>query len=200
MKQEPPISAAAVAGARTRRPFARSASIGMALFVFTEAMLFAGFISAFVIVQSNAPVGAWPPPGQPRLPVERTALNTVALLLSGVALFIAGRFFRASNAPKARVWMGLALALGSFFVVAQGMEWIALLRQGLTLTSSQLGSFFYLIIGTHALHAVAAIVALGWAWRELQAGRLTASRFGAVRMFWFFVVLVWPALYWQVYL
>ena len=96
--------------------------------------------------------------------------------------------------------MGASLALGAFFVVFQGAEWVALLRQGLTLTSSQLGSFFYLIVGTHALHAVAAMLALAWAWRAMRAGRLTRPRLGAVQMFWFFVVLIWPVLYWKVYL
>jgi len=184
---------------RPRRP-ANTAVIGMALFVFTEVMLFAGFVSAFVIVQSHTPPGAWPPPNQPRLPVARTALNTMALLASGVALHVAGRKLRRFESRTASLWMGAALALGAFFVVGQGMEWVALLRQGLTLTSSQLGSFFYLIVGTHALHAVAAILALALAWRALLAGRLTLSWFGAVQLFWYFVVLIWPVLYWKVYL
>jgi heme/copper-type cytochrome/quinol oxidase subunit 3 len=172
----------------------------MALFVFTEVMLFTGFISAFVIDQSSAPAGAWPPPGQPRLPVERTALNTLALLASGVTLWVAGRRLARGDARGAATWMGVSLLLGAAFVVAQGMEWVALLGNGLTLTSSQLGSFFYLIVGTHAAHAVVAILALFWAWMRLRAGRLTGSWFGAVQLFWYFVVLVWPVLYWKVYL
>lgn len=182
------------------RPMAENARLGMALFVFTEVMLFTGFISAFVIVQSGAPIGNWPPPGQPRLPIERTALNTLALLASGAALFMAGRRFHGPRPRTAARWMGTALALGGFFVVAQGLEWAALLRHGLTITSSQLGSFFYLIVGTHALHAVAAILALALAWRALLVGRLTSSRLGAVQLFWYFVVLIWPVLYWKVYL
>jgi heme/copper-type cytochrome/quinol oxidase subunit 3 len=172
----------------------------MALLVFTEVMMFAGFVSAFVIVRSAAPIGAWPPPDQPRLPVERTALNTLALLLSGLALWVAGRRFRRIGPDAARAGMIAALALGAAFVGLQGSEWVALLRHGMTLTSSQLGSFFYLIIGAHALHAVAAIVALSLALRRLVQGRLTESRLAAVQLFWYFVVLVWPILYWRVYL
>lgn len=177
-----------------------NAALGMALFVFTEVMLFSGFLSAFAIVKGGAPAGLWPPPDQPRLPIERTALNTLALLLSGVALFVAGRRHARGGAQAASPWMGAALALGTTFVGLQGFEWMALLGQGLTLRSSQMGSFFYVIVGTHALHAVAAIVVLATAWFALRAGRLRASTFGAVRMFWYFVVLVWPALYWTVYL
>jgi len=177
-----------------------NAAFGVALFVFTEVMLFAGFISAFGIVRDNALPGAWPPPGQPRLPIARTALNTVALLLSGAALFVAGRRFRGPRPETARGWMAAAFALGAFFVIAQGIEWLALLRHGLTLSSSELGSFFYTIVGGHALHAVVALVLLALVWRAMAQGRLTESRFGAVRIFWYFVVLVWPLLYWRVYL
>jgi cytochrome c oxidase subunit 3 len=90
--------------------------------------------------------------------------------------------------------------LGAFFVTAQGRELIALIAEGLTITSSSYGGFFYLIIGTHAVHAVAAILALAWAWQRLRSGRLTAAQLGTVEVFWYFVVLVWPVLYVQVYL
>ena len=187
-------------GAGARRRLVESAYFGMALFIFAEVMLFAGFVSAFVIVRSAAPAGIWPPAGQPRLPVERTLLNTAMLLASGALLAVAGRRFRAAGARGAGAWLTAALALGAAFVLAQGGEWLALLRQGLTMTSSQLGAFFYLIVGAHALHAVGALGALVWARRELRAGRLTRTQLGTVAMFWYFVVLVWPLLYWRVYL
>jgi cytochrome c oxidase subunit 3 len=188
-----------VVGAHPKR-LASNAVLGTALFVFTEVMLFTGFVSAFSIVEAASPAGAWPPPGQPRLPVVQTAFNTLALLLSGVALFVAGRKDRAARPDQAERWMGAAVALGSWFVIAQGVEWAGLLREGLTLTSSQLGSFFYVIVGTHALHAVAAILFMALSWRALRSGRLTRPRLQAVQLFWYFVVLIWPILYWKVYL
>jgi cytochrome c oxidase subunit 3 len=54
---------------------------GMAIFVISEIMFFAGMISAFLIVKAAAT--SWPPLDQPRLPVEETAINTLALLASG---------------------------------------------------------------------------------------------------------------------
>ena len=173
--------------------------LGMVIFVFTEVMLFAGLVSAHAIVRSQAVGEMWPPYGQPRLPFEQTALNTAALVLSGVLLVFA-HFAYKKAARRASVPMLFALLLGMFFVGAQGMEWVALLGEGLTLTSSTYGSFFYLIVGTHALHAVAAILALGWAWARLLRGSLTAEQFGSVQVFWYFVVLVWPVLYLKVYL
>lgn len=182
-----------------KRPMAANGALGMAIFVFTEIMLFSGFISAFAIVRGSALPGMWPPSGQPRLPLERTALNTAALLLSGVVLAIGGRRFRKVGAAAASRWIDAALVLGMLFVAAQGAEWVGLLKQGLTLTSSQLGSFFYVIVGAHALHAVAAILCLGWSAVLLRRGTLTSSRLGAVEVFWYFVVLMWPILYAIVY-
>ena len=174
--------------------------VGMAIVVFVEVMLFAGFISAFIIVRNSAPPGLWPPPDQPRLPIATTAFNTAMLLASGVLLFLAHRAFgRRGHRPAARL-MGIAILLGAFFVAFQGAEWVRLIGQGLTLTSSQLGAFFYTIVGAHALHATAAIAALGVQWRAMRAGRLSPSAFGAGQLFWYFVVLMWPVIYWQVYL
>ena len=188
-----------------RRPEARRGPklvadgvLAMLIFVFTEAMLFAGLISAHAIVRAQA-AGMWPPYGQPRLPAEETALNTAALLVSGAVLLVAHFAYR--RAPsRALLPLLVATLLGAFFVVFQGVEWVALLREGLTLRSSTYGSFFYLIVGAHALHAVAALAAMAWACARLFAGRLRASELGAVQVFWYFVVLVWPVLYVKVYL
>jgi heme/copper-type cytochrome/quinol oxidase subunit 3 len=92
------------------------------------------------------------------------------------------------------------MGLGAFFVAFQGYEWISLIRQGLSLTSSNHGSFFYLIVGMHGLHAIAGLVALGRSAFELRRGRLTPSSFVAIQVFWYFVVALWPVLYFMVYL
>jgi cytochrome c oxidase subunit 3 len=172
--------------------------LGMLLFVFTEVMLFSGLISAHVIFLSGRVGEMWPPPGQPRLPFEETALNTTALLVSGVILVIA-RFAFSKNPQRALVPMAIAVLLGAYFVAAQGAEWLDLIREGLTMTSSTYGAFFYLIVGTHAVHAVAAILGLSWAWHRLRRGELSSAHFDTVGIFWYFVVLIWPVIYFQVY-
>src|SRR6202035_2920866 len=127
--------------------------LAMIIFVVAEIMFFAALMSAHTIARATVMGGVWPPAGQPRLPVERTAFNTAILLLSGVLLFISSRRARASY-EKALSYFAGAIATGIAFVLLQGVEWVALLHEGLTMQSSTHGAFFYLIVGAHALHAV----------------------------------------------
>ena len=178
-------------------PILPSAVLGTLIFVIAEMMMFAGLISAFSIVKAGA-LG-WPPPGQPRLPVEATAFNTAMLLASAGFLFVANRAF-AGDRDRARRPLFAAMALGAFFVLFQGYEWVALIRQGLTLTSSTHSSFFYLIVGMHGIHAIAGLIVLGRAAFKLSRSVLAASTFAAAQVFWYFVVGLWPILYCLVYL
>jgi cytochrome c oxidase subunit 3 len=180
-------------------PAVANGVVAMVVFIATEVMFFAGLMSAFIIVKAGAL--AWPPPGQPRLPVAATAFNTAVLLTSGVVLWLAGRAWRRNEAPeRVRGLLRRALALGAFFVLLQGFEWTRLIGFGLTMHSSPYGAFFYLIVGAHALHAVAAIVALGVVTACYGRGGVSPGALAATELFWYFVVGVWPVLYVLVYL
>ena len=193
------LEVAATGTPRAQRPVVVSSAIlGTLIFVVAEVMFFSGAISAFTISRASAPPGTWPMVGQPRLPAESTALNTLLLLLSGVVLLVANRQYR-KNSPTAH-WFTLgAWSLGAAFVALQGIEWARLLSQGLTLTSSALGGFFHLIVGAHALHAFVALVVLGYSWLQMARGKLNSGVFFGAQTFWYFVVLMWPVIYARVY-
>lgn len=180
-----------------RRELVPSAVLAMLIFVITELMFFAGFISAFTIMRGSAVI--WPPPGQPRLPVGETAFNSALLLASGVILFAGSRRFRTRPDELRRVLLA-AIVLGGAFVGLQGREWLQLLAEGLTMNSSALGSFFYLIVGLHGLHAVVALGVLFHLWRRMGRASVPRPTLAAAEIFWYFVVGVWPVLYWRVYL
>ena len=173
--------------------------LGMIIFIATEIMFFAALMSAHTIARATVLGGVWPPTGQPRLPVERTAINTAILLLSGILLWIGNRRMSTERESGLRYVAG-AIAAGTTFVLLQGVEWVALLREGLTMTSSNHGAFFYLIVGTHALHAIIAIIALAWVYNRMRGGKAVQSTFTATQIFWYFVVVVWPVIYLRVYL
>lgn len=173
--------------------------LAVIIFVVTEIMFFAALMSAHTIARATVMGGVWPPVGQPRLPVERTAFNTAILLLSGALLLISSRRAR-DGYEKAIAYLAGAIATGIAFVLLQGVEWVALLREGLTMQSSTHGAFFYLIVGAHALHAVVAIAVLAIIYFPMRRGTLAPSTFAASQIFWYFVVLLWPVIYLRVYL
>ena len=181
-----------------RRQLMPHAVLGTVVFVITELMFFAGLISAHSIVKLGT-VGGWPPDGQPRLPLGETLINTTALLMSGAMLFVAMRVAKKHHA-RATGLVTLSIALGAFFILLQGREWLALISEGLTLTSSAHGSFFYLIVGAHALHAVAGLATLVYLLSQMRKQATTPGTIGAAQIYWYFVVLLWPVLYLKVYL
>ena len=77
-----------------------NARLGMLMLLGGEAMFFGGLIIAFLQLRLGA--AAWPPPGQPRLPIGLTALNTVILLASSWTLVRALRAVRAGDRTRAR--------------------------------------------------------------------------------------------------
>jgi len=181
-----------------RRPVVPSSVLGTLIFVVAETMFFVGMVSAFTISKAGAPAGTWPVPGQPLLPAAATAVNTAALLLSG-GLLLGAQWLFAKGRPAARHLVAASFLLGLLFVGLQGREWAGLLSEGLTLTSSRLGGFFYFIVGTHALHALGALVFLGRVSWQFWRGRPDAELFYGSQTFWYFVVLMWPIIYVRVY-
>ena len=184
---------------RARTPVS-SGVIGMLLFMVTEIMFFAALISAYLVIRAG--LEEWPPWGQPRLPVETTALNTLVLLLSGLTMGFSRNLLQKQKFQEGRRLLGLSLLLGTFFLVVQGYEWMQLLNFGMTVSSSVYGGLFYLIIGAHGFHVAGVLAVLIHAWNRLGASNnsITAEGLLPLQLLWYFVVCVWPVLYVLVYL
>jgi len=185
-----------------RKPVIPNGVVGMLFFIAAELMFFAAMVSAYMILRAGVPV--WPPWGQPRLPVWTTAFNSLVLLASGVILQFARNAFSKEDIAKSLNLYRISLGAGVFFVLFQGYEWVQLIGFGLTMTSSNYGGIFYLIIGLHASHAIAALVGLFIVLGRLQdPARERYSQavdFTTIQIFWYFVVGLWPILYFTVYI
>jgi cytochrome c oxidase subunit 3 len=178
-----------------------NAVIGTLIFLGAEVMLFAGMISGFLVLRANS--AAWPPVGQPRLPIGVTAVNTLILLISGDVMRRAQNAIRRDARAQLNRWLGLTALLGLVFIAVQGTEWVNLIGYGLTASSGAYGATFYTLIGCHAVHVLIGVIILVTVlWHALQ-GRYTAKEHAAVTasgVYWAFVVGIWPVLYVLVYL
>ena len=169
----------------------------MIIFIFTEIMFFTALVSAFLIIKGDEKVSWQVPPGV-KLPVLATAYNSLILLASGVLLFLVGKKVQSTNLVRVKSLLAWATALGAFFVLFQGFEWVQLMSYGLTMKSSIFGACFFLLIGTHGLHALAGVFALSYLYL-ISKEKLCEDNLMATQIFWFFVVGLWPILYVLVY-
>lgn len=145
--------------------------LGLALFVAAVVMLFVGFSSAYVVRRSiptyDARTGAYSSAWEPsRLPVALLFLNTCLLVGASGALEVVRRRARLRTLRRedfdrgTGVWLNAALLLGTGFLVGQGIAWRLLSASGQLLTTGARTAFFYVLTGTHAVHAVLGILAL----------------------------------------
>ncbi len=188
-------------GEPDRPPAIDAARLGMLIFLGAETMLFGGFIVAFLVFRMGAAV--WPPPFQPRLPVEVTGVNTVGLLASGFTMYRALEERSRGDRGGVRRYLTWTAILGVAFLLVQGYEWARLIEFGLTATSGVYGGTFYTLIGAHAVHVLGALVWLSIILMGAVQGRYTAedhAGLSVLAMYWTFVVALWPILYTLVYL
>ena len=193
-------------GVRPRRvetlpPPVSNAILAMLAFIVFESMLFAGLLGGYVVLRWGSP--AWPPRGQPYLPIAVTWLNTAVLLGSIVPLAAAARAHR-RGARRAFV-RGLVLTalMGSAFLAIQGFEWVRLLAHGMTVVHGTYGGIFLLLIGAHGLHVLGAVAWMATLAALAAAGRIASGKSPALdisTLYWYFVCAIWIVLFALVYL
>jgi cytochrome c oxidase subunit 3 len=194
-----------------RRPVARrvpapvapvsNARLAIVTVLVAETMFFVGLIGAFLVFRLAAPT--WPPQNLPQLPLLVTTLNTVVLLASLAPLTAALRAVRRDDQATALRALTWTAALGSLFLAVQGAEWVRLVGHGLTLRGSMYGATFYVLIGCHGLHVLAAVAWLAVTALIARRGRFTSTRHAPLEIcaiYWYFVCGLWVVLFPLVYL
>jgi len=174
--------------------------LAMVVVIAGESMLFAGLIGMFLVFRLSRP---WPPADLPRLPLGMTFLNTLVLFASAVPMSRALGAVRRDDRPTLVRALGLTALLGTTFLSVQGLEWVRLVRHGLTLGSSMYGATFYVLIGCHGVHLLIAVLWLAVTAILAARGLFRAARHAALEMcaiYWYFVCALWVVLFPLVYL
>jgi cytochrome c oxidase subunit 3 len=167
-------------GRRGPRELLSRYRLGVVFALAGDLMFFVAIVSAFFVRQSAGHFDArenyisdWHPLAVPPI----LWLNTAVLLLSSVTAEIARRqLFREIDVmeewlglgrpavKRASPWLIATVVLGVLFLAGQWIAWKQLILSGFSYTSPDPSShFFYLITGTHGVHLVLGILALGGA-------------------------------------
>ena len=154
-------------------------------------MMFAGLTSAYIIKRNQAnwitfdlPVVFW--------------YSTAVIIISSLTLLLSKRAFENREMGKHRQLLIATLVLGIVFISLQVIGFTQLWKSGLTLTKNVSISFLYPIVGLHALHVIAGVIALVVLF--LKAFSTKSRSYSAVPIemmstYWHFVDLLWIYLF-----
>jgi cytochrome c oxidase subunit III len=170
---------------------------GFLVFLLSESVIFLSFFVGYIVYKTSA--GDWLPLGVTGLEIRDPAINTVVLVSSSFVIYIAERFLHAKNLWGFRAFWLLTMAMGSYFLYGQAVEWRSL---PFGFTDGLFGGTFYLLTGFHGLHVLTGVLLqtlmLG---RSLIPGNYDQGEFGVVAtsLFWHFVDVIWIILFILIY-
>lgn len=171
---------------------------GMVGLVTIEIVVFTGLIAIYFYLKlSNA---AWPPEGIGDPPLLLPTINTVILILSGVAMAIADRSVRRGRYVPLVVGQGVALALGVTFLVIKAIEYTG---YDYDWSTHAYGSTTWLMSGLHAAHVTSVILKGFVVFAMAVRGMFRPDRRLALQvngLYWQFVVVIWIPLYVTMYI
>jgi cytochrome c oxidase subunit 3 len=180
--------------------------LGMIVFLCSEALLFSGLISAYLVCRQAA--GSWPPDlgdgiELPPMPKLLTGINTVILVASSFVYHFAEEAVKKGKSGAG--WMLGAALMGATFVGVQCVEWTELYHEGLWFNKGGVyGSSFFTLTGFHGAHVCIGVLLILWCfYLQVTKRFFTAERHVAlmnVGLYWHFVDVVWVFLYTILYL
>jgi cytochrome c oxidase subunit 3 len=120
--------------------------------------------------------------------------NTLALLVSSVAIDIGRRAFYAGRRRKFRILWLTGTALGTWFLIGQAINWRFLVTHGYYLRHNPASAFFFILTWAHAAHVIGALAALYYvACRTLMFPFIPLNRnvMEVSAIFWHFLDVMW---------
>jgi cytochrome c oxidase subunit 3 len=153
-------------------------------------MTFTALLSAMFVRRGLATNNDWH-----RLPVPPLLWwNTVALVLSSIAIDIGRRAFRAGRRREFRILWLTGTALGTWFLIGQAINWKFLSDHGFYMQHNPASAFFYVLTWAHAAHVIGALAALYFvAVRTLAFPFIPLNRnvLEVSAIFWHFLDVMW---------
>ncbi|MEO0706105.1 MAG: heme-copper oxidase subunit III [Cyanobacteria bacterium J06649_5] len=171
---------------------------GFIVFLLSESVIFFSFFVGYIVYKTNAT--DWLPAGFEGLDVREPFINTIVLVSSSFVIYFAERFLRKENLWGFRIFWLLTMAMGTFFLYGQAVEWMGL---PFGFTSGVFGGTFYLLTGFHGLHVLTGVLLQGiMLGRSFIPGNYEEGEFGveATSLFWHFVDVIWILLFVLIYI
>jgi cytochrome c oxidase subunit 3 len=176
-------------------------TLGILLFIVSEAMLFGAFFASYFFLRVVANEGAWPPE-EFELPVAVAGVNTAILVSSSFTIHWALESIRKGQRRGMQLGLAATFLLGATFLFIQMNEYIHI---GFSGRDGAFGSIFYGLTGLHGAHVFVGLTLLAFAniraWRG-HFGSDPKDHLGVEvpGIYWHFVDVMWIVVFTTVYI
>jgi cytochrome c oxidase subunit 3 len=194
----------------------QAGKLGMWLFLVTEIMLFGVFFAGYGLFMYLYP--EMYREAHEHLNKVLGAVNTVVLLVSSLTMALAIAFIQRDQKNKSMAMLAVTFLCACAFLCIKYVEYKAKWDHGLlpgmffhpaeeyhfnTPNAALFYSFYFVMTGTHGLHVLIGMGAIGWIMWRMRRGDFSANQFGAVEfvgLYWHIVDLIWIFLFPLIYL
>lgn len=175
-------------------------TFGFWIYLMTDVIIFGTLFATYIVLQGNRDGG----PGPADLfQIGGIIASTFILLTSSYTSGLAVWSMHKGNRKALIGWLGVTALLGAAFIVLEVNEFIHLVHEGATISTSAFLSAFFTLVGTHGLH-----VSIGLVWMFaliIQLAKhgitpVTKRKVNVISLFWHFLDVVWIFVFTIVYL
>ncbi len=168
---------------------------GMLVFIASLSVLFAATAIGFIIVRSRIrateliettplPFGLW--------------ISTALIILSSFTIHLALQAVRRESRVLLKTLLMITLLLGLGFLVSQLINWVQLVRAGITAKSNLYGFTFYLLTGLHGAHVLGGLFPLSVVTAKSFRGLYSSTNHAGIvytSIYWHFLDVVWVLIF-----
>ena len=172
--------------------------VGMFSLIAAESAVFTIFVVAYIFYIGKSLAGP-----MPKDVLETPIFITICLLSSSLTIHLAVRALRNAQLGAFRLWWFLTLTLGAIFLIGTGREWQRMISEkGLTISTNLFGTTYYSLVGLHAFHVTAGLLAIALTMIFTLFGKVKpehSERLDIFSLYWHFVDVVWVIVFTVVY-
>ena len=162
-----------------------------------EAAIYVIFVVAYLFYLGKSPTG--PTPAVLRAPI----FFSICLFSSSWTIHRSVSALNRGELGSFSWWWLATFVLGGLFLAGTALEWRHLIvDENLTISTNLFGTTYYSLVGLHAFHLTAGLLALGAVSLFAFFGRVRkehTERVDVISIYWHFVDVVWVVVFFVVY-
>ncbi|MGF7031290.1 cytochrome o ubiquinol oxidase subunit 3 [Paenibacillus mucilaginosus] len=175
-------------------------TFGFWLFLITDCILFGTLFATYIVLRGNTNGGPTP---EELFQMPMILAETFILLTSSFTSGLAVLAMHQGKVKQLIGWLIVTALLGASFIGLEIYEFVHMVHEGATISTSAFLSGFFALVGTHGLH-----VSLGLVWmiglmiqlRRRGITPVTKRKVEVLSLYWHFLDVVWIFVLTVVYL